>query len=77
VGQGAHTIPRRVQGVARAWGWSGRPMAPLPQLFGSSGALRENNDFGFCPVQFREYLLCNFSETQKQQKIGTGTMASC
>jgi hypothetical protein len=26
--------------------------------------------FGFCFVQFREYFLCNFSETQKQQKIG-------
>jgi hypothetical protein len=24
--------------------------------------------FGFCFVQFREYFLCNFSETQKQQK---------
>jgi hypothetical protein len=22
--------------------------------------------FGFCFVQFREYFLCNFSETQKQ-----------
>jgi hypothetical protein len=27
-------------------------------------------DFGFYFVQFREYFLCNFSETQKQQKTG-------
>jgi hypothetical protein len=26
--------------------------------------------FGFCFVQFREYFLCYFSETQKQQKTG-------
>jgi hypothetical protein len=26
--------------------------------------------FGFCFVQFREDFLCNFSKTQKQQKIG-------
>jgi hypothetical protein len=24
--------------------------------------------FGFCFIQFREYFLCNFSETQKHQK---------
>jgi hypothetical protein len=26
--------------------------------------------FGFCFVQFREYFLYNFSDTQKQQKTG-------
>ena len=31
----------------------------------------------FCPVQFREYFLKYFSETGKQQKTGTGTVASC
>jgi hypothetical protein len=25
---------------------------------------------GFCFVQFQEYFLCNFSETQKQQNTG-------
>jgi hypothetical protein len=25
-------------------------------------------DFGFCFVQFQEYFLCSFSETQKQHK---------
>jgi hypothetical protein len=28
--------------------------------------------FGFCFVQFREYFLCNFSETQKRQKTRNG-----
>ena len=31
----------------------------------------------FCPVRFREYFLKYFSETGKQQKTGTGTVASC
>jgi hypothetical protein len=34
-------------------------------------------NFSFCFVQFREYFPCNFSETQKQQKTGTNTVASC
>jgi hypothetical protein len=39
------------------------PFSPCP----SSG---ENRSFGLCFVQFREYFLCSFSETPKQQKIG-------
>jgi hypothetical protein len=35
-----------------------------------------NRNFGFHFVQFREYFLCNFSETQKQQKTGTDTVVS-
>ena len=38
-------------------------------------SLRKNKTLGFCPLQFREYLLYNFSKIQKQQKIGTGTAA--
>jgi hypothetical protein len=33
--------------------------------------------FGFCFIQFREYFLCNFFETQNSRKQGTGTVASC
>jgi hypothetical protein len=46
----------------------GALMAPLCLLFGSLEASVKfwATDFGF--VQFREYFLCNFSETQKQQK---------
>jgi hypothetical protein len=43
-------------------------MGPLRLLFSLLEALLNNRMFGFCFVQFREYFLCNFSETQKQQK---------
>jgi hypothetical protein len=43
-------------------------VAPLCLLFGSLEASVNFWMFGFCFVQFREYFLCNFSETQKQQK---------
>jgi hypothetical protein len=33
-GPGAHTRPRCGQGVARAMGWCGRPLAPLRLIFG-------------------------------------------
>jgi hypothetical protein len=45
-------------------------MAPLRLLFGSLEASVNFWMFGFCFVQFREDFLCNFSETQKQQKTG-------
>jgi hypothetical protein len=50
---------------------------PPPSHLRSSRSFGKNRRFGFCFVQFREYFLCNFSETQKQQKKGTDTMASC
>jgi hypothetical protein len=59
-GPGALTIGGRSQGLGRTPLWCGWPLAPL----------RKNRRFGFCFVQFREYFLCNFSETQKQQKTG-------
>jgi hypothetical protein len=70
VDQGALTIGRRGQGLGRAPWWCGRPMAPLRLLFGLQEASLNNRRFGFCFVQFQEYFLCNFSETQKQQKTG-------
>jgi hypothetical protein len=45
------------------------PGPPLSHLW-SSRSFGKNRRFGFCFVQFREYFPCNFSETQKQQKIG-------
>ena len=33
----------------------------------------ENIDVGFCPMQFREYFLCRFSETKNSRKLETGT----
>jgi hypothetical protein len=43
-------------------------VAPLRLLFGSLEASVKFWAIGFGFVQFREYFLCNFSETQKQQK---------
>jgi hypothetical protein len=48
----------------------GALVAPLHLLFDSLEASVNFWTFGFCFVQFREYFLCNISETQKQQKTG-------
>lgn len=69
-GRGTHTLPGRDQGWTRAQGWCGHPGAPLRLCFGLRGRVGKNRNFGFRIVQFREYFLCNFSETQKQQKTG-------
>jgi hypothetical protein len=53
------------------------PLGPSPSLLWTPSSCQVNRNFGFCFVQFREYFLCNFSKTQKHQKTGTGTMASC
>jgi hypothetical protein len=42
----------------------------LPALLWTPYPCQVIRDFSFCFVQFREYFLCNFSETQKQHKIG-------
>jgi hypothetical protein len=60
----------RRPGAGRAVLWCGRPVAPLRLLFGLLEASLNIGMFGFCFIQFREYFLCNFSETQKQQKTG-------
>jgi hypothetical protein len=61
--------------VVRARGWPRHPMlwlAPCspPSLLWTPSRFGKNRNFGFCFVQFREYFLCSFSETQKHQKIG-------
>ena len=68
------------RGQARAQGWPRLtlvwPRGWLPSVpLLAPASLRKNKTQGFCPVQFREYLLYNFSEIQKQQKTGTGTAA--
>jgi hypothetical protein len=68
VDQGALTTGGRGPGAGRTPWWCGYPVALL--LFGSLEASVNFQMFGFCFVQFREYFLCNFSETQKQQKTG-------
>jgi hypothetical protein len=67
--------------VARTGGGLRHPMV-RPRLglalspLWTPSSLQVNRNFGFRFVQFREYFLCNFSETQKQQKTGTDTVAS-
>jgi hypothetical protein len=58
----------RGQGLGHAPSWWGWPLAPLRLSFGLRSSSRKNKTSGTCFVQFREYFLCSFSETQKQQK---------
>jgi hypothetical protein len=65
VGQGGLTTRGHEPGAGRTALWCGCLVAPLCLLFGSLEASVNFRTFGFCFVQFREYLLCNFSKTQK------------
>jgi hypothetical protein len=58
--------------LAQARGRPRHPMVrlapgPPPSLLWTPSRVRKNRNFGFCFVQFREYFLCSFSETQKHQ----------
>jgi hypothetical protein len=68
--QGGLTTGGRSQGLGRAPSWWGWPLAPLWLFFGLRPSSRKNRSFWTYFVQFREYFLCSFPETQKQQKIG-------
>jgi hypothetical protein len=70
VGRGSITHRGHGQGLDHAALLCGALVAPLCLLFGSLEALVNFWTFGFCFVQFQEYFLCNFFETQKQQKTG-------
>jgi hypothetical protein len=69
-GPGGLTHRGHGQGLGCAPSWWGWPQARLHLLFGVLEASFNIWTFGFCFVQFREYFLCNFSETQNQQKTG-------
>jgi hypothetical protein len=69
VDRGGHTHRGRGLALGYAALLCGPLVAPLRLLFGSLEASVNFWMFCFCFVQFREYFLCNFSETQKQQKI--------
>jgi hypothetical protein len=65
----SHPLVARPRGGAHhhmVWPASGPP----PALLWTPSSCQVIRDFGFCFVQFLEYFLCNFSETQKQQKTG-------
>jgi hypothetical protein len=68
--QGALTRRVRGQGPGHAALLCGALVAPHRLLFGSLKASVNFWMFGFCFVQFQEYFLCSFSETQKQQITG-------
>jgi hypothetical protein len=63
--QGLVTIGGHGQGLGRAPSLCGQPLAPLQLPFGPRPPPGENRSFQTCFVQFREYSLCSFSETQK------------
>jgi hypothetical protein len=64
-GPGGLTTRGRRPGAGHATLWCGWPVAPRRLLFGLLEASLNIRRFGFCFIQFREYFLCNFSETQK------------
>jgi hypothetical protein len=70
VDQGGLTMGGHGQGLGRAPLWCVQPLAPLRLPFGPRPPSGKNRSFQTCFVQFREYFLCSFSETQKQQKTG-------
>jgi hypothetical protein len=63
-----HSLARPGDGPHHGMAWP--PSGPPPSLLWTPSRVGKNRNFGFCFVQFREYFLCNFSETQKQQKTG-------
>jgi hypothetical protein len=77
VDQGGLTMGEYGQGLGRCPLWCGQPLAPLWLPFGPRPSSGKNRSFQTCFVQFREYFLCSFSETQNSRKQATGTMASC
>jgi hypothetical protein len=66
--QGALTIGWHAPGVTHSALGCGRPLAPLRLSFSLRPSSGKNRSFGFSFIQFREYFLCSFSKTQKQQK---------
>ena len=67
--RGAHTIPRRGPGARPRLGHGVATLAArLRLVFGPLLRHGKNRNIGFCHVQFREYFLCNFSETKNSRK---------
>jgi hypothetical protein len=65
VDRGALTHRGCGQGLGHTALVCGALVAPLRLLFGSLEASGKSKNSGTCFVQFREYFLCSFFETQK------------
>jgi hypothetical protein len=65
VDQGGLTMGGRGQGLGHAPLLCGQRLAPLRLPFGPRPSSGKNKSSRTCFVQFREYFLCSFSETQK------------
>jgi hypothetical protein len=63
--QGLLTHRGHGQGLGRAALVCGQPLAPLRLSFGPRPSSGKNKTSGTSFVQFREYFLCSFFETQK------------
>jgi hypothetical protein len=74
IGEGASSGVDQGQGARPGGGhppsWWGYPLAPLRLSFSPCPPSEKISSFSLRFVQFQEYFLCSFSETQKQQKIG-------
>jgi hypothetical protein len=49
---------------------------PPPSQLWTLSCFGKNRNFGFCFVQFQEYFLCSFSETQNSRKQVKGHVPS-
>jgi hypothetical protein len=70
-----HMVARPEVGQRHPMVWP-PPDSSLSPLWTPSSC-QKNRNFRLRFIQFREYFMYNFSEIQKQQKAGTGTVASC
>jgi hypothetical protein len=68
--QGLLTPGGHGQGLGHAPYMWGRPLAPLRVSFNLREASEKNKTSRTGFVQFREYFLCSFSETQNSRKTG-------
>jgi hypothetical protein len=66
--QGPHTMGWCGQGCTHATTRCGCLLAPFRPFFGPCLMSGENGNFGLRFIQFWEYFLCNFSETQNSRK---------
>jgi hypothetical protein len=61
-----HLVARPRGGLRHHMVWL--PLGPPPDLLWTPSLCQVIRNFSFCSVQFQEYFLCNFSETQNSRK---------